>query len=178
MLVGEQEFHSCGRYAIALTKIGHPVQRFFWPVYCVNLYFTSCSVIIMKTYISFWLVSTVISSSTAALTSSARTLSPTLQPVQTSKVPQLSTNSYLSSSHFHTVYTVLPSSPQYKPTESPMPPDFTTIPTSSANSEHTTGYQTTPVSMYTPSVTPMPTKPQPIAGMLHSKMLMVGTRNS
>ena len=151
---------------MALTKIGHPVQCFLWPVYCVNRYFTSCSVIIMKTYVSFWLVSTVVSSSTAAQTSSARTLSSTLQPLQTSKVPQLSTNSYLSSLHFHTVYTVHPSSPQYKPTESPKPPDFTITPTSSANSEHTTGYQTTPVSMYTPSVTPMPTKPQPIAGML------------
>ena len=38
MLVGEQEVHSCGRYAIALTEIGHPVQCFHWPVYCESLF--------------------------------------------------------------------------------------------------------------------------------------------
>ena len=90
---------------------------------------------------------TVVSSSTAALTSSARILlSTTLQPLSTSKAPQLSSTvavvssvttllsttrlqpiltskapqpTYSSTLNFHTPhYTVLPSSSQYKPTES------------------------------------------------------------
>ena len=130
----------------------------------------------------------VVSSSTAALTSSPRTLSTTLQPVSTSKAPQLSSAvaiissartllstlqpvltskapqpTYLSTLHFHTLHTVLPSSSQYKPTVSPEPagsitPEFSSsvIPTSSASSEHTTVYQTTSVPTYTPSVSPTP----------------------
>ena len=130
----------------------------------------------------------VVSSSTAALTSSPRTLSTTLQPVSTSKAPQLSSAvaiissartllstlqpvltskapqpTYLSTLHFHTLHTVLPSSSHYKPTVSPEPagsitPEFSSsvIPTSSASSEHTTVYQTTSVPTYTPSVSPTP----------------------
>ena len=137
----------------------------------------------------------VVSSSTAALTSSPRTLSTTLQPVSTSKAPQLSSAvaiissartllstlqpvltskapqpTYLSTLHFHTLHTVLPSSSHYKPTISPEPagsitPEFSSsvIPTSSASSEHTTVYQTASVPTYTPSVSPTP--PQPVAGV-------------
>ena len=77
---------------------------------------------------------------------------------------------YLSTLHFHTLHTVLPSSSHHKPTTSPEPagsitPEFSSsvIPTSSASSEHTTVYQTTSVPTYTPSVSPTP--PQPVAGV-------------
>ena len=58
----------------------------------------------------------VVSSSTAALPSSAGILLSTtqLQPVLTGKVPQ---PTYSSTLNFHTLHTVLPSSSQYKPTE-------------------------------------------------------------
>ena len=105
--------------------------------------------------------------SSVAITSSVTTLLPTLQPVLTSKAPQ---SSYLNTLHFHTLHTVLPSSSQYKSTISPEPVVSTiakfspsVIPTSSTNSEHTTVYQTASVPRFTPTVTP--TDSQPIAGM-------------
>ena len=118
----------------------------------------------MKTCIFILSNPILVTSSTAALTSSARTLLSTtqLQPVLTSKAPQLT---YLSTLHFHTLHTVLPSSSHYKPTISPEPagsmtPEFSSSVTLSfANSEHTTVYQT--VSL-TPSASPG--DPHPIAG--------------
>ena len=116
----------------------------------------------MKTCIFILSNPIVVSSSTAALTSSARTLLSTtkLQPVLTSKAPQ---PTYMSALHFQTV---LPRSSQYKPRISPEPavsmtPEFSpsVTPTSSAKSEHTTVYQTTSL---TPSVSPA--NAHPIAG--------------
>ena len=110
----------------------------------------------------------VVSSSTAALPSSAGILLSTtqLQPVLTGKVPQ---PTYSSTLNFHTLHTVLPSSSQYKPTESSpagsTTPEFSlsVTQTSSANFEHTTVYET---ALVTPSVSPTPADPHPIAGIL------------
>ena len=117
----------------------------------------------MKTCIFILSNPIVVSSSTAALTSSVRTLLSTtqLQPVLTSKAPQ---PTYLSTLHFHTLHTVLPSSSHYKPTISPEPagsmtPELPSVTLSFANSEHTTVYQTASL---TPSVSPA--DPHPIAG--------------
>ena len=144
---------------------------------------------------------TVVSSSTAALTSSARILlSTTLQPLSTSKAPQLSSTvavvssvttllsttrlqpiptskapqpTYSSTLNFHTLHTVLPSSSQYKPTESS--PAGSTTPEFSPSVTRTSSANFEHTTVYqtalvTPSVSPTPADPHPIAGILGMRL--------
>ena len=139
---------------------------------------------------------TVVSSSTAVLTSSARILlSTTLQPLPTSKTPQLSSTvavvssvttllsttrlqpiptskapqpTYSSTLNFHTPhYTVLPSSSRYKPTISPKPAGSTTPEFSPSVIPTSSEHTTVYQTASVPRFTPTvtPTDSQPIAGM-------------